>query len=257
MLPIIIFAAAALLVGCSRSEEAGPAPSDPPPPPPPPPSSGRRDGRPGLWGTPHSVGRPAEAHAAETIPACNVSAPRPERFVIQDARQEFCRLHELLRGGVCAVEGNRVTLSETRTMTSVFSLIPNLRETTDFSVVRRHAELRGKLNQLEGVQMYLYSGEPCAFDGLQDLMDLMESYTLYRAAFNGSNAELRRAFPEGRVGCILRRGIHAESGPHHHEINGVSVSHAASSHDAILTPATLILEGLPADTPVSDCLVVR
>jgi len=40
-------------------------------------------------------------------------------------------------------------------------------------------------------------------------------------------------------------------------VNGSVVHHQVSRHDLLVTPATIQLEGLPADTPVSDCLVVR
>lgn len=267
MFPIILgVAAAALLIGgCSRREDP-PPPADRPPEPPPrdPVPSGPRlgslgsGGSTGRWLVPTLVPPRPSAVTAFSPPVCNGSAPRPERFVIQDARQEFCRLHEVLRGGTCRIEGGRMRLSEERTLTSVFSLIPNLEENSNFLAVPQNRDLREKLTQLEGLQMYLHSGRSCEFDGLQDLMDLMEAYTLYRAAMNSPNAELRRGFAEGRVGCILRRGVHEDQGAHDHEVNGITVHHTQThTHDAIVTPATVALEHLPADTPVSDCLVVR
>lgn len=268
MFPIILgFAAAALLVGgCSRREEVSPAPSASPPNPPsselsgtvPGPRASGSFGPRGRWSPPDlSAIRPTTT-LAFAPPQCNPEAPRPERFVIQNARQEFCRLHEVLRGGTCRIEGNRVLVSEERSMVSVFSLIPNLQENSNFSVVQVNSELRPKLGQLEGLQMYLYSGRPCEFDGLQDLMDLMETYTLYRAAMNSSRSELRQGFAEGRVGCILRRSVHEDAGAHDHEVNGISIHHTESHfHDAITTPATIALEHLSSGTPVSDCIVVR
>ncbi len=89
-------------------------------------------------------------------------------------------------------------------------------------------------------------------------MDLMEAYTLYRAALNSPQPELRRGFTEGRVGCILRRGVHEDEAAHDLQWNGHPTHHLEGSrHDAIVTPATVRMEGLPADTPVSDCIVVR
>ncbi|MCE9626067.1 MAG: hypothetical protein K8R69_11565 [Deltaproteobacteria bacterium] len=147
--------------------------------------------------------------------------------------------------------------SDAPTATSIFSLIPNLQNEGNYSSVMANPELRTILSTLEGLQMYLYSGAPCSFENLQDLMDMMEAYTLYRSVLTSPRADLRQAFSEGRVGCILRRAIHEESGGHDHEVNGSVVHHQVSRHDLLVTPATIQLEGLPADTPVSDCLVVR
>ncbi|MDL1871857.1 hypothetical protein FBR05_06595 [Deltaproteobacteria bacterium PRO3] len=267
MLPVIlgVAAAAIFLGGCGRREDPPPAPAGPPRDPLPPENSaasspprtlGSGPGT-GRWLVPTLV-PPSAAASPFGPPQCRVDAPRPERFVVQDARSEFCRLHEVLRGGACRIEGDRVLVSEDRSRASVFSLIPNLREDSDFSAVPRNPELRAGLAQLEGLQTYLYSGRPCEFDGLQDLMDLMEAYTLYRAALHSPQAELRRGFSEGRVGCILRRGVHEDGEAHDLQWNGLSIRHGEGSrHDAIVTPATVRMEGLHADTPVSDCIVVR
>lgn len=268
MFPVIvgIAAAALLLGGCSRREENTPAPSAPPPLPPEPsvsPSQPRlrslgsaRGTR--RWEVPSLLPNHVSSAQSFGSPTCNVAAPRPERFVIQDARQEYCRLHELLRGSACRIEDGRMVASEESRLTSIFSLIPQLREDSNFSAVSQNMELRGKLGQLEGLQMYLYSGRPCEFDGLQDLMDLMEAYTLYRAVARSADGSLRRGFEEGRVGCVLRRGILQSEGEHDHVVNGVNVHHSVERiHDALLTPARVSLDHLPEGTPVSDCLVVR
>ncbi len=257
MLPIILgVAAAALLVGCSRREENIPSSQSASTQPNEAPSALAPSApRPLLLQVPLS--RPhASAIPAIAPGRCRPEAPRPERFAIQDPRAEFCRLHDLLRGASCRVEGDQVVVSDARVQPSIFGLFPNLSEHSEFGMVARDPDLSRKLAALEGLQTYLYSGRPCEFDGLGDLMDLMEAYTLYRAALNSPQAPLRRAFREGRAGCILLRGsMHDESG-HEHHVDGVAVHHT-QSHDAIVTPATVALEGLPADTPVSDCLVLR
>jgi hypothetical protein len=109
--------------------------------------------------------------------------------------------------------------------------------------------------------MYLYSGQPCRLDNETDLLDMVGAYTLYDAVRTTQNLELARGFREGRVGCILRRGLIVYSGPHDHQdaASGVRIHHETSdTHDEIFTQATLRLNPtLPPDTPVSDCLVVR
>ncbi|HKY63136.1 MAG TPA: hypothetical protein VJR29_06935, partial [bacterium] len=203
------------------------------------------------------LSRPAPAFNPNPAPGrCRGDAPRPERFAIQDPRAELCRLHELLRGGACRIEGGSVVLSEERAGPSLFGFFPSLNEGSDFGAAARDPVLRERFAALEGLQTYLYSGRPCEFDQLGDLMDLMEAYTLYRSALNSPQAPLRQGFAEGRAGCILRRGAFREAAGHDHEVDGV-VLHHHQAHDAIVTPATVALEGLPADTPVSDCLVLR
>lgn len=257
MLPILIGAAAAaiFLSGCGRHEESPPNPSAAPPEPSAPPLTSPR---PITLSVPLRPPSAAPFRRPPAMEGCRSDGPRPERFAIQDPRAEFCRLHELLRGGACRIEGREISVSEERTLPSVFGLFPNLSDGSDFGAVARDPELRRKLGALEGLQTYLYSGRPCEFDQLGDLMDLMEAYSLYRAAFNAPQASLARAFREGRSGCILRRAIHRDEGVHDHEINGLSVHHTQSHEsDAIATPASLALQGLPSSTPVSDCLILR
>jgi hypothetical protein len=256
MLPIILgVAAAALLVGCSRREENNADSRSTPMPSSPPLASTLREPDPIPLRVPLTRPQPSPS---QIIGAgrCRSEAPRPERFAIQDPRAEFCRLHELLRGASCRIEGDLVMASEERVQPSLFGLFPNLSEHSDFGAVARDSNLSPKLAALEGLQTYLYSGRPCELDQLGDLMDLMEAYTLYRSALNNPQAPLRRAFREGRAGCILLRSGQREEGGHDHHVDGVTLRHN-QSHDAIVTPATIALEGLPNDTPVSDCLVLR
>ncbi|MCE9626068.1 MAG: hypothetical protein K8R69_11570 [Deltaproteobacteria bacterium] len=99
MLPVIlgVAAAAIFLSGCSRSEESPSPPSAPPPDLPPPASAPRL--RPlgsasgGRWLVPTLIPSRLAGPLSFSAPQCSPEAARPERFVIQDARQEYCRLH--------------------------------------------------------------------------------------------------------------------------------------------------------------------
>lgn len=245
MFPIILgVAAIALLAGCSRSDSPSgrEEPSQRPPPPEPriPPLS--------LEPTLRSFG----------VEQCNPSAARPERFTIQDARSEYCRLSEVLFGRRCTINGDRIVVERGTTLPSVLSFAMD--HSGRLEDAGRVTVLRDRLGTLAGLQTYLFSGQACRLDGDGDLIDLIEAHSLYESYFQSADPEMNRAFREGRVGCVLRRGLLPED--HHHDGHGhgsgASHDHGGGhTHDVILTPATLRLNSFPEGTRASDCLIVR
>lgn len=243
MLPLLLGAAAIALfaTSCSRNEdrpreETPPPPRVTPPPLPPVESSFRPFG-------------PEQ---------CNPDAVRPERFTIQDARQEYCRLSEVLFGRRCSISGNQVIVERESRLPSILTFAHGGHD--GVSMAARNTEIRERLAQLEGLQTYLYSGQKCRLDGDGDLIDLIEAHSLYEAYFRSEDPAMSQAFREGRVGCIVRRGLltedhhHGEAAGQEHGSGGPGHGH---THDLILTPATLRLNTFPVGTRASDCLIVR
>lgn len=241
MLQIIAVAvAAALFAGCSRREEnpphVEPEPRVQPNPLPATPAQAS------------TLNRVNESLSNFTGANCNPnSGSRPAEYSLSDPRGDFCRLHTILTGRVCELngQGQIATIDEGGPLPN--SLVANF----TFSNLNRllaDPNFRNKFSGLQGLSMYLYSGRACGLDGEADMVDMIEAYTLYAAA----RREFRSEFDRGAIGCVL--SVATLNGTHHHQEGARLVAHHAS-HPQIVTEATRQANShaFPAGVQTSGC----
>lgn len=273
MLPIIIgIGAALILTGCSkREDEPAPGPRRIPLPPEDRPRPTANTESSATENSAHPVaGAWSRARTRPSLPRfdaaqCNPGQEIPLRFALQDPRQEFCRLHTLLTGGSCSVEGNNLQISPTRTDQGLFHRLARGSSSERLLGLQRDPEIFRQLAPLEGLPLYLAEGNACELDSVIDVQNLVSVYSLLQST-QGSQ-RWREPFHSGNMGCILQFSAITYTGVHSHDVEGHQIRHQQSeSHRLVITPAHLSTgyrrqnPGFPElgpDTPVSDCLVVR
>ncbi|MFO1518319.1 MAG: hypothetical protein U1F57_01430 [bacterium] len=168
---------------------------------------------------------------------CDPQAHIGQEARIKKTREEFCHLHQILMGESCVVNEKTISIGARETLPSIVQMMMEDRGVPhNFSTYTRETFLQSELSQLQGLSFYLHSGVPCEIDSSNDVRNLWKSYSLYAAWYRSENPEERRAFEEGRVRCLLRKG--EVSSPHSPDAAGEEILTAATfeNHPDLSSP---------------------